>query len=81
MLDSNGVAVITTTQLIQKSLNSGSAQVQILVAACSRIAIVRSYDNGSDWKQGLAAFVGQRSLYKKLSFPLSISSVNITKSV
>ena len=35
---------------IQQSLNSGSAQVQILHAACWRFAMVRISDNGPDWK-------------------------------
>ena len=35
---------------IQQSLNSGSAQVQILIAACRGFAIVRISDNGPDWK-------------------------------
>ena len=32
------------------SLNSGSGQVQILLAACRRFAMVRISDNGPDWK-------------------------------
>ena len=35
---------------IQLSLNSGSAQVQILLAACRRFAMVRISDNGPGWK-------------------------------
>ena len=34
---------------IQQSLNSGSAQVQILVTACQRSAMVRISDNYLDW--------------------------------
>ena len=44
----------TTTSLlhnfIQQSLNSGSAQVQILLVACRRFEMVRISDNGLDWK-------------------------------
>ena len=36
--------------LIQLSLNSGSAQVQTLLAACRRYAMVRISDNGPGWK-------------------------------
>ena len=36
--------------LIQQSLNSGSVQVQILLAACQRFAVVRISDNGPGWK-------------------------------
>ena len=36
---------------IQLSLNSGSAQVQILLAACRRFAMVRISDNGLGWKK------------------------------
>ena len=32
------------------SLNSGSAQVQILLVACQRFAMVRISDNGPGWK-------------------------------
>ena len=39
------VVVITTVQL-QQSLNLGSAQVQILLAACRRFVMVRISDNG-----------------------------------
>ena len=35
---------------IQQSLNSGSAQAQILLRACWRFAMVRISDNGSGWK-------------------------------
>ena len=34
---------------IQQSLNSGSAQVEILLAVCWRFAMVRSSDNGPGW--------------------------------
>ena len=44
---------------IQQSLNSRSAQVQILLAACRRFAMVMISDNGSGWKKGLTPFVGQ----------------------
>ena len=36
---------------IQLSLNSGSAQVQTLLAACQRSAMVMTSDNGHGWKQ------------------------------
>ena len=45
-----GIMLITTAQLIQQSLNSGSARVQILLAAYWRFAIVRTSDSGPDWK-------------------------------
>ena len=35
---------------IQQSLDSDSAQVQILFAACRRFAMVRISDNGPGWK-------------------------------
>ena len=35
---------------IQQNLNSGSAQVQILLAACQRFMKVRTSDNGPGWK-------------------------------
>ena len=35
---------------IQQSLNSGSAEVQILLAACRRFAMMRISDNGLGWK-------------------------------
>ena len=35
---------------IQRNLNSGSVQVQILLAACQRFAMVRISDNGPGWK-------------------------------
>ena len=34
---------------IQQSLNSGSAQAQILLAACRRFAMVRISDSGPGW--------------------------------
>ena len=36
--------------LIQLSLNSGSAQIQTLLAACWRFEMVRIFDNGPGWK-------------------------------
>ena len=35
---------------IQLTLNSGSAQVQTLLAACRRFAMVKISDNGPGWK-------------------------------
>ena len=35
---------------ILQSLNSGSAQVQILLTVCWRFAMVRISDNGPSWK-------------------------------
>ena len=35
---------------IQQSLNAGSVQVQILLAACQRFEMVRISDNDSSWK-------------------------------
>ena len=49
----NGVVVQWLSLLhnfIQLSLNSGSAQVQILLAACWRFVMVRISDNGPGWK-------------------------------
>ena len=50
----HGVVVINTAvyqyNFIQLGLNSGSAQVQILLAACRRFAMVRISGNGPDWK-------------------------------
>ena len=37
---------------IQQSLNSGPAQVQILLAACRRFEMVRISDNGPGWQEG-----------------------------
>ena len=45
-----GVVVIITTQLSEQSLNTGSAQVQILLAVCRRFTMVRISDNGPSWK-------------------------------
>ena len=36
---------------IHSSLNSGSAQVQTLLAACRRFAVVRISDNGPGWNK------------------------------
>ena len=44
---------------IQLSLNLGSAQAQILLAACWRFVMVRISDNGPGWKLGQMLFVGQ----------------------
>ena len=48
-----GVAVITAAQL-QLILNLGSAQVQTLLAACRRFAVVRTSDNGPVWTNRLS---------------------------
>ena len=45
-----GVVAFTTAQLHSQSLNSGSAQVQILLAVCRRFEVVRIPDNGPGWK-------------------------------
>ena len=45
----HGVVVMTTDNFTRQSLNSGSAQVQILLAACRRFAMMIS-DNGHGWK-------------------------------
>ena len=37
-------------KFIQLSLNSGSAQAQILLAVSRRFVMVRISDNGPDWK-------------------------------
>ena len=37
---------------IYQSLDSGSARVQILLAACQAFAMVKIFDSGSDWKKG-----------------------------
>ena len=56
MLKINGQILTHATWLsllhnfIQQSLNSGSAQVQILLAACRRFAMVKISDNGPGWK-------------------------------
>ena len=44
---------------IQISLNSGSAQVQTLLAACQTFAMVSISDNGPGWKYGYSPFVSQ----------------------
>ena len=49
----------TGSNFIQQSLNSGSAQVQMLLAACRRFAMLRISDNGPFWKQGQTPFVSQ----------------------
>ena len=36
--------------LVQQSLDSGSAQVQVLLAVCWRLAMVRISDRGPGWK-------------------------------
>ena len=52
----SGGAVVKWVSLlhnfIQLSLNSGSAQVQILLATCRRFVMVRIFNNGPGWKQG-----------------------------
>ena len=35
---------------IQQSLNSGSTQIQILLAACGRFKMVKISDSGPTWK-------------------------------
>ena len=42
--------VITTAQLHSSKLNSGSTQVQILLAACQRFAIVKTPEDDPTWK-------------------------------
>ena len=42
--------IMAPVQLSQLSLNSGSAQVQNLLAACQRFTMVRIPDNGPGWK-------------------------------
>ena len=41
--------VMVYYNLIQRSLKSGSAQVQILFAACWWFAMAKISDNGSGW--------------------------------
>ena len=56
---------------IQQNLNSGSAQVQILLATCRRFAMVRISDNGPDWLEiRLNAF--RRSTMLQKQFIISI---------
>ena len=50
---------------------SGSAQGQILSAACCRLAMVRIYNSGPGWKQGLTPFVGQQFRKNNSSSSLS----------
>ena len=45
----HSVVVITAAQFIQQSQNSGSAEVQVLHAACPRFAMVRISGNGPGW--------------------------------
>ena len=45
-----GVVVITAAQIHSTKPNSDSAQVQTLLAACRRFAMVRISDNGPGWK-------------------------------
>ena len=52
--------------IIQLSLSSGSAQVQILLAACQIFAMVRISDNGPGLKYGWTPLVGQP--YHKTSY-------------
>ena len=56
--ENTGILVITTEQLIQQSLNSGSSQVKILISVSQRFAMVRISGNGSRWKLGPTPFVG-----------------------
>ena len=44
------VLSVTGMLVVQLSLNSGSAQVQTLLAASRRFAMVRISDNGAGWK-------------------------------
>ena len=44
------VLSVTGMLVVQLSLNSGSAQVQTLLAACQRFTMVRISDNVPGWK-------------------------------
>ena len=46
-------------RFIQLNLNSGSSQVQVLLAVCRRFMMVRISDSGPGWKKGLMPFIGQ----------------------
>ena len=46
----DGVAVITTVQVDQQSLSSGSVLVQILLVTYRKFAMMRASDSGSGWK-------------------------------
>ena len=51
-----------TTSLNRKkpnSLNSGSAQVQIMLSGCPRLAMARISGDGPGYKEDLIPFVGQ----------------------
>ena len=53
------VVVFILHNFIQQSLNSDSAPVQILLAACRKFEIVRISDNGSVGNKAYTHFVGQ----------------------
>ena len=66
------------TTSFQQSLNSDSAQVQTLFAACQRFAMARSVDNGSSWRKGANDF--RWSYHKNISSLLSSSSSSSSSS-
>ena len=46
----HGVAVITLSQVPQQSLNSGSSQMQIMLTACWRFVMMKTFGNYLRWK-------------------------------
>ena len=55
----HGPVVITTVHFILQSLNSESVQVQILLVACRRFAMVRISGKDPGWIQGFTPSVSQ----------------------
>ena len=48
----------------QQILNSSSAQIQILLAACQMFAMVKTSDNGTGWKSELTPFLDHLTAQK-----------------
>ena len=55
---------------IQQSLNSDSAQVQLLLAACRIFAMVRNSGNGTGWKLGVNVFCESNIPQKQFTIKL-----------
>ena len=56
--------------IIQQSMDSGSAEVQILLAACQRFAMVRISDNGPGWEKDFSCLsLVNHSLKVKTTLP------------
>ena len=59
----SNISYLTLLHNFQQCLNSGYAQIQILLTVCQRFAMMRISDRGPGWKQNLTSFVIQ--LFRK----------------